>query len=321
MPVISSQQIVGINGYRRIWRREARRLAQRRNLGALTMPALAVGLLLTGLCSVASARHLRDQGDDSGSGRPAGFTAGIDAMIRTCDQQADALKKLPLDLVTQTVRLTPEQRDALEQIRNAAAGAAASLTGACPKNISAQLSGKLQQLDDVLRSVADSLRHVRPSLAAFYGSLDDEQKAELVIGLAGKRTTEPEPKSSRKDRAAEAQASAGRKSMCADWEAKLRNWPVRQIDAGLSLSDMQRAALYDLSAAIYRSAGDLAEACPAESRVTPLSRMSAQEDELRALRQDMQAIRPFVAAFESTLNDAQKKRLQAAVEASASAAP
>lgn len=77
----------------------------------------------------------------------------------------------------------------------------------------------------------------------------------------------------------------------------------------MQLSDAQRAALYELSAAIYRSAGDLVEACPAENPVTPHGRLDAKQNELQAVREDIKAIRPPAAAFENALNEVQKKRL------------
>ena len=37
--------------------------------------------------------------------------------------------------------------------------------------------------------------------------------------------------------------------------------------------------MYELAAAIYRAAGDLTQACPAESRLTPLSRLDGKENQ------------------------------------------
>jgi hypothetical protein len=83
----------------------------------------------------------------------------------------------------------------------------------------------------------------------------------------------------------------------------------------MQLSDVQRAALYEMSAAIYRSAGHLVEVCPTDNPVTALGRLDARVNELQALRQDIETIRPPTAAFENALNDAQKKRLAQAMNA------
>jgi hypothetical protein len=61
--------------------------------------------------------------------------------------------------------------------------------------------------------------------------------------------------------------------------------PVAQVERAISLSDDQHANLYDLSAAIYRAAGSLATACPAEDRFTALGRLDARQRQLQALRQ------------------------------------
>jgi hypothetical protein len=85
----------------------------------------------------------------------------------------------------------------------------------------------------------------------------------------------------------------------------------------MQLSDSKRAALYELTVAIFRSAGDLVEACPVEAPITPVSRLDARQDELQALRQDIEAIRGAAAVFESALNEVQRKRLAEAMESEA----
>jgi hypothetical protein len=71
----------------------------------------------------------------------------------------------------------------------------------------------------------------------------------------------------------------------------------------MQLSAAQRAALYELSAAIYRSAG-LSEACPADNAVTTLGRLDAMQKELQAVRHDIEVMRPSATAFENALNNA-----------------
>ena len=97
--------------------------------------------------------------------------------------------------------------------------------------------------------------------------------------------------------------------MCVQLAGSMRNWPVREIDSAPALSDFQRASLYALASGIYRSAGELAQACPTENRLTPVSRLEARENLLRALQRNMEAIQPTAAAFESALSEEQKKVL------------
>jgi LTXXQ motif family protein len=101
--------------------------------------------------------------------------------------------------------------------------------------------------------------------------------------------------------------------VCREWVTILRGWPVSRLETGLSLSDEQHAALYELSAAIYRAVGNLVTACPTESHLTPLGRLDAKQRQLQALRQGIDAMTPLLAAFESSLNEPQKAQLTAAV--------
>jgi hypothetical protein len=93
--------------------------------------------------------------------------------------------------------------------------------------------------------------------------------------------------------------------------AEARHW--RYFESGISLSDEQRATLYDLTAAIYRATTGLVGACPAEDRFTALGRLDAKQRQLRALRHGIDAIQPVLSKFEDSLNDSQRTRLAIAV--------
>jgi hypothetical protein len=170
-------------------------------------------------------------------------------------------------------------------------------------------------LDRALELMADSLQSLRSAIAAFYGSFDDEQKAQLAAMSISKIRAPLSHRNSTRNRGAAAKdgTDAEQKSTCLQWAGSLRSWPVRQIEAATALSDFQRASLYELAAAIYRSAGDLALACPTQTRLTPVSRLEAKENVLRALQQDIQAIQPFAAAFENALRREQRNGLDAAL--------
>jgi hypothetical protein len=294
---------------------------------------LVLALLAISASSSAQARHLRhpgdaarDRADQEGEqehgDKPARFATAIDRMILACGKQAAELRTLPLEAITRSVRLGDDQREALEQVRSSANGAAKTLDAKCPKRIPRELTAKIDVLDDALGLIADSLVGLRPAFETFYGLLEDEQKGRLLtMNLSGSQPSRPDRAAARKEPASAIRADGELKSMCAQWAANLRSWPVRQIESRMQLSDEQHAKLYELTAATYRSAGDLAEACPLESRVTPLGRLDAKQHELQALRQDIQAIRPFAAAFENALNAAQRKRLAEEVDVATGVGP
>jgi hypothetical protein len=281
-----------------------------------------VAWLAVCLCSVAHAQDSRrydrqvsrGTGEDQAQGSQEKFAAAVDMMIRACRESAVILKATPLDVILQAVQPTDEQRAALEKVRSVAQAAAVPLDTNCPKNSGIQLSEKIVAIDRALELMADSLQTLRPALASFYASLDDEQKAQLVaISLSKSQSAR---KSALNEGAGpEDGISAEQNSTCLQWADTLRSWPVRQIESAVNLSDFQRASLYELTAALYRSAGDLAQACPSKNRpiITPLGRLEAKVNLIRALRQDIQAIQPFAAAFENAMSDAQRSRLEAVI--------
>jgi hypothetical protein len=280
---------------------------------------LILGLVVTGAPPPSQARHLRHHGDEASTradeeryqehGRRTAFAAFIDEMIQACGEQAAALGKLPPDTIVQAMQLSDDQRAAFDQVRTSADSAAKTLDANCSKHIPAELGAKLDTLDDALSLIVDSLSGLGPAVK-FYGMLDDEQKGGLVaMSLSYNRASRSGRAGTRKHRVSNSRADPDAKSICTQWAANLRTWPVRQIDAAMQLSDPQRAALYELTGAIYRSAGNLVETCPRQNAITPRGRLEARQNELQALRQDIEAIRPSAAAFENALNELQRKRL------------
>jgi hypothetical protein len=98
--------------------------------------------------------------------------------------------------------------------------------------------------------------------------------------------------------------------------AALRSWPIGEIARGMRLSDQQHAALHEVAAATYRAAGDLLASCPTDNPLTPVGRLDAEREEMRALLFGIKAIQPVLADFEDTLNADQKKSLDAMVNSS-----
>ena len=105
-------------------------------------------------------------------------------------------------------------------------------------------------------------------------------------------------------------------SYCQQWVLYLKSWPIKQIDDRASLSDDQRATLYELTAAIYRAAGKLKAKCYADDRFTPPGRLEAREEQLKALQQSVEAISPPFSRFENELTDTQKAQLRGALNLS-----
>ena len=244
------------------------------------------------------------------------FGQGIKRMIGACAGQAIELKTMPFDLVSRTVQPNEAQRNALEQVRSTANEAAATLSASCPRDIPEDLGRQLDRLGDALDSISVSLAALRPALATFYDALDDEQKAHLV---AIEPSHKPPSKTARRERrmtrggVSDDRTDAERDPICHQWVVILRSWPVTQVERAISLSDEQHANLYDLTAVIYRAAGSLAGACAGKDRLTALGRLDTKQQQLQALRQGVDAIKPVLSKFEESLNDSQRTRLAIAI--------
>jgi hypothetical protein len=111
-------------------------------------------------------------------------------------------------------------------------------------------------------------------------------------------------------------ADTEQNSVCHQWAATMRNWPIRQIETRVPLSVVQHAALYELTGEMYRAAAGLIASCPRDQRFTPLGRIDVEQSQLKALRQSMDKIQPLLTNFERVLNDRQKIGLEAVVNAS-----
>ncbi|HLH97061.1 MAG TPA: Spy/CpxP family protein refolding chaperone [Xanthobacteraceae bacterium] len=286
--------------------------------------------LLTDVCSGgathsthhAAAASAADEDQHHEKGGP--FFAAIGRTLQECGKQADELKRISPQAVIKAISLTDSQRTALESIRSSANSAAEKLEAACPRTTPGTLSGKLDALATALRLIADALNSVRPALAAFSESLDDEQKVRfamtpLVAPPVNSDRRSKQRSSDDKSRASDDKSKDSAKSLCPEWATDLRSFPVKQIESEMQLSDTQHVAFYELAAAIYRSAGDLDQACPLESRITQLGRLDARENELLAISDDISAIRPFAVAFEDALNPTQKSQLADRVRVSSAA--
>jgi hypothetical protein len=252
------------------------------------------------------------------SGEANSFGSAIGQMIGNCVDQATELKKASFEVITRAIQPSDDQRDALENIRITATGAADVLAATCPKNIPEPLSEKLDTLSRLLDGIVASLTTLRPALVTFYSLLDDEQKARLVLSSF----RDSQPKSDGDAVRAGSKhgfddgVDSGQDAVCRQWVPALRSWPIKEIETAMALSDDQHAALYQVGAATYRAAGGLVTSCRVENRLTPVGRLDTQREKLQTLRHGMDAIRPVVADFEHLLNADQEKSFDTMVNAS-----
>jgi hypothetical protein len=233
-------------------------------------------------------------------------------MIRACEEQSVELRKTPFDGISRTVRPSENQQNALETIRSTISAATDKLAATCPKDIPAMPSERLDALTHAIDALLESRTTMHPALDNFYASLDEEQKARIIVNLSSKAQTKPN-RDARLAADPDNPQNADQDSVCRQWAIVLRSWPIKQIEAGIQLSDEQHAALYEVTAAFYRAASGVISSCPAENPLTPLGRLEAEQKQLEALRRGIDIIQPVISAFEKLLTDSQKTRLDAIV--------
>jgi len=110
------------------------------------------------------------------------------------------------------------------------------------------------------------------------------------------------------ERPARQAAALGWSGACEQFAAVLRNWPVREIERDVRLSDAQRVAFYELVTSSLKAADTLASACPADAALTPVGRMETMRKRLAAVRAATAAIRPALIHFYEALDQGQKVR-------------
>jgi hypothetical protein len=86
---------------------------------------------------------------------------------------------LPIARIEQALRLSDAQETALKALADASAKAGDILTENCPAGPTLTPTGRLADMERRLEAIIEALDTVQPALTNFYGSLDDEQKAQF----------------------------------------------------------------------------------------------------------------------------------------------
>jgi hypothetical protein len=124
----------------------------------------------------------RDTGPpDSGLRRGGGaFTTIVDRLIRGCAQQGADIQSWPFDSIARVVNPDDSQRQALDQFRGVAKATADALKSNCPGETPAAPAARFDAVEQAIDAAVDGFNSLKPALQAFYGTLDDEQKARLL---------------------------------------------------------------------------------------------------------------------------------------------
>ena len=240
----------------------------------------------------------------------------IDQLIRDCNREVVELRNFPAESIAQTIGPDETQDAALKSIVKIAAEAADTLVQSCPKEAPVSPADQLFTLDREMEAVQLALDSLQPPLRTFYQSLEDEQKARLVVRYfvaSGDASRAAETPAAQTRSATPADGHQGaypaRKGWnCDQLRAELRAWPVARIEQTTRLAPRQRAAFYDLAASLQRAADSLEDLCPRETALTPIGRIEDMRERLYAMRKSTAIIRPVLGRFHEVLDAGQRTR-------------
>jgi len=219
--------------------------------------------------------------------------------LEFCADQAKGITAWPFSQIEEAVQPTREQIELIEDLKKAAAEAAAQFREACPKSVPMTPPGRLQAITMRLQATLDAIKIVRPALVAFYNSLSDEQKARFnEIGpdlvTSRQRTTGGEAQSGQAD--------------CSGEKAGLSSLAIDRIEQIVQPNDAQSAALDRLDEAMEKAVATLREACPIATPQTPVGRLDVMQKRLEAMISASNTVRPALEDFYVSLDDEQKAK-------------
>ena len=214
-----------------------------------------------------------------------------------CAEQAKGVTQWPFEKIAQAVRPTHEQQSLLDGLEKAAGDAAAQLEQSCPDIVPLTPSGRLQAMTARLQATADAIKIVKPPLQAFYGSLNNEQKARF--NEIGPRIGQDKQAT---NNAEQAEANCG-----AD-KAGLSGLAVNRIEDIVQPSETQGRALDRLDEAMQKAVGILRDTCPDKIPLTPVGRLDVMQKRLAAMIEAANTVRPALDQFYASLTDEQKAK-------------
>ena len=237
-----------------------------------------------------------------GGSRPRESSSmGQQALKQLCEAPEKGITAWPIASIEEAVRPTSERRAALDELKNAAAMAAAAFKESCGDRFAMTPPGRLRSMMNRLSATLEAVRIVRPALEKFYSSLSDEQQARFnALGPDIGERTQPQPQPQQE---ANAQTDS-----CGEPKPSLTNLPIERIEAVIRPAGTQKEALDRLREATEKAVQTLQAACPVDVPLTPVGRLEAMEKRLEAMMQSAKLVQPALDEFYATLASEQKAR-------------
>ena len=204
------------------------------------------------------------------------------------------------------VKPTAAQTEPLQKLGGALAMAGQYLASACPRDVPADPTARMQLMEWQIEKLAQALDIVRPPLADFQQSLTADQRTRFAAMAPGNMAA-----GNMAPGGASRPAAAGNMMpACAATPTSI-DGSVEQISLSVQPTDAQRDAMTSLKDAFHNAASELDAHCPATTPPDPLARLEATQSRLDATWRALVAIQSALANFESGLSAQQRARLDA----------
>jgi hypothetical protein len=221
------------------------------------------------------------------------------ALKQLCSEPEKGITAWPISSIDEAVQPTPEQRALLDELKGAAARAAAAFKESCGDSYAMTPPGRLRAMTSRINATLEAVRIVRPALEKFYGSLSDEQQARFnALGPDIGGGSQPQPQ----------QEANAQSDTCGEPKSSLTHLPIERIEAVIRPAGTQKEALDRLSGATEKAVQGLQAACPDDVPLTPVGRLDAMQKRLEAMMQAANLMQPALDEFYATLSSEQKAR-------------
>jgi TolA-binding protein len=219
-----------------------------------------------------------------------------------CGDPEKGITAWPIASIEKAVQPTPEQRALLDELKSAAAKAAAAFKESCGGSYALTPPGRLRAMTNRISATLEAVRIVRPALEKFYSSLSDEQQARFnALGPNIGERSQGQPQ----------QEANVQSDTCGEPKSSLTQLPIERIEAVVRPVNTQKEALDRLREATEKAVQGLQAACPDNVPLTPVGRLEAMEKRLEAMMQAAKLVQPALDEFYATLGSEQKARFNA----------
>jgi hypothetical protein len=216
---------------------------------------------------------------------------GFPSLARVCDDDAGELASLPVEQIRQGMRLSEEQREILDDLRNGSVEAAQAIRSACPTEAASTPSDRLVAMQRRLEAMKSAIARVRTPFEKFYESLDDDQKGEIAAISDQRAPFAPKVPAAQ--------------SCTPPDQLRL---PVEEITAKLHLNDAQREELAVLQRMNGFARNTLNFDCQPDDNLSPQDRLATADTRLDAMLDAIKLVKPALDDFYGSLSEEQKNQ-------------